>query len=60
MKFEDLPEPKHRKIGFFRFLKETWYFYIIPYAMALSIIIWNDDIMYWIFWIASWITLKGN
>jgi len=52
MKFEDLPEPKHTKIGFFQFLKETWYYYliIIPFA------IWNEEIIYFIVWLASWIS----
>lgn len=46
--FDDLPEPMHRRITFWEFLKHTWYWYLI----VIPSIVLDEEILEWIFWLA--------
>jgi hypothetical protein len=49
VKFEDLPEPEHKRMTFWEFLKMSWYWYLIGIPFS----VFNDEIVNWIAWLAD-------
>lgn len=45
--FEDLPEPMHKRLTFWEFLKMTWYWYLIVIPFTLL----DEVVLDWTFWL---------